>query len=501
MLPTPSESRRRSTPSAEVAERVLAPPERDRQSGRPALRLATTLTADAADGANPLHAPRSDRLRARQQPAAPLGERRDSAGQRRRSRPPSHRSCRKSICYTQTGAVSSTLAPGIPGTEGFILSSGTGTRTYAQAELGLQWMLYDFGRTSGRHMQAVWRERIAEFQLVRARQTVEFDVAATYLDVLLANASRRVEEDAVRRADAMLHDTVARRENGDGLREDVLRAEVQLSESRENLIRAREREFDALAGLNNVMGRNASLPLDVVELEMQPPLPGSLADLLAEAASLRPEVRIAQQSVAAAQEGRRVAQADFLPEVFVRAAAGHVDGQYVVTGWQQGAGLHLVSPLYDGGKRRGELRSADADVQAAFADAQNILDTISLQVNLAYRGVMASRECIDLSRTAVVAGRRKSPHRQRQLPQRQRDADRHCRQRGRADPRPAAVLSIDLHLPRRPGSHRLRHRPESNDAAQRAPRPIRRKNCPSSFRRKLIRLGRTPRPSPAVCPM
>lgn len=303
--------------------------------------------------------------------------------------------------YTQTGSVSSTLAPGIPGTEGFILSSGTGTRTYAQAELGLQWMLYDFGRTSGRHMQTVWREQIAEFQLVRARQTVEFDVAATYLDVLLANATRRVEEDAVRRADAILHDTVARRENGDGLREDVLRAEVQLSESRENLIRAREREYDALARLNNVMGRNATMPMKVIDLNLQPPLPGTLGDLLSEAASLRPEIRIAQQSIAAAQQGRRVAQADFLPEIFVRAAAAHVDGEYVVTGWQQGAGLHLVSPIYDGGKRRGELRSADADVQAAFAEAESILDNISLQVNLAYRGVMASRECIALSRTAV----------------------------------------------------------------------------------------------------
>jgi outer membrane protein TolC len=40
-------------------------------------------------------------------------------------------------------------------------------------------------------------------------------------------------------------------------------------------------------------------------------------------------------------------------------------------------------------------------VQTALADAQSILDTISLQVNLAYRSVIASRECIELSRTAV----------------------------------------------------------------------------------------------------
>jgi outer membrane protein TolC len=48
------------------------------------------------------------------------------------------------------------------------------------------------------------------------------------------------------------------------------------------------------------------------------------------------------------------------------------------------------------------VRSAEAEVQAALADAQIVLDDISLQVNLAYRGVVASRERIELARTAVV---------------------------------------------------------------------------------------------------
>jgi outer membrane protein len=106
--------------------------------------------------------------------------------------------------------------------------------------------------------------------------------------------------------------------------------------------------------------------------------------------------------VTAAQEGRQAARAEFLPRIFVRADAGHTDGQNVITGWQEGVGLHVEAPLYAGGRHRGELRSADAEVEAAVADAQAILDAVSLQVNLAYRAVMAARERIDLSRTAVV---------------------------------------------------------------------------------------------------
>jgi outer membrane protein TolC len=302
----------------------------------------------------------------------------------------------------QSGVVSSTLAPGTPGATGLILAGSFGTRSYAETEVALQWTVYDFGRTGGRYRQAVARERITELQFARAGETIEFDVAAAYLDVLLARASRRVQEDAVRRAQATLDDTVARRKGGVALKEDVLRAEVQLSEGREALVVAREGELNAAARLNNAMGRNAGLPLEVIDLDAEPPLPGALAQLLKLAAAERPEVGLAREAVAAAKAGRQATRGELLPRIYVRGSAGHTDGQNVITGWQEGAGLHVEAPLYAGGRHRGELRSAEAEIEAAIADAQTILDAISLQVNLAYRGVVATRELIALSRTAVV---------------------------------------------------------------------------------------------------
>src|SRR4029077_4252209 len=158
------------------------------------------------------------------------------------------------------------------------------------------------GRTGGRYRQAAARERITELRLARADQTVEFDVAVAYLNVLLARASRRVQEDAARRAQAVLDDAEARRKEGVALKDDVLRAEVQLSESRDALVAAREGEYNAVARLNNAMGRNAGWPLEVVDLEVQPPFSGALADLLEQAAAQRPEVGVARPAGAGAPE-------------------------------------------------------------------------------------------------------------------------------------------------------------------------------------------------------
>jgi outer membrane protein TolC len=303
---------------------------------------------------------------------------------------------------SQAGVASATLGPGIPGYTGFLIPSTVGTRSYAQADVAMEWTLYDFGRTGGRYRQAVARERLAELQLVRADQTVAFDVTAAYMDILLARASRRVQEEAIRRAEAVLADTRARHEAGVLERDDVLRAEVQLSESRDSHILAREAEFDAVARLNNAMGRNAGLPLEVIDIEPQPELPATLANYLEMAAQLRPEIGLARQAVAVARQGREVAGAEFLPRIYTRGIVGHVDGTNILSGWQEGVGLHVQSPLYAGGLHKGEQRAADAEVEAAVADAQAILDLITLQVTLAYRGVVSARERIELAKTAVV---------------------------------------------------------------------------------------------------
>src|SRR5262249_28069065 len=156
------------------------------------------------------------------------------------------------------------------------------------------------------------------------------------------------------------------------------------------LVDARQAELDALASLNNTMGRNAALPLQVLDLESQPAPPPALAACLENAAGQRPEVSWTRQAIAAAIAGREAAHAECLPRIYARATVGHVDGANVQVGWQEGAGLHVDVPVFHGGRRRGELRSASAEVTAAVADAQTILDSISLEVNLAYRSVVAA---------------------------------------------------------------------------------------------------------------
>jgi len=302
-------------------------------------------------------------------------------------------------------ATSATLSPGAPGPTGGLAPAAIGVAYDAwQTDLQIQWTVYDFGRTAGRFGQAQMQKTIAQLQANRMRETIAFEVAAAYFQALEAAAVHKIAEEAIRRAEAVLEDTRARRAAGVALRDDVLRIEVELAGARDALVRAREAELAAEARLNNGMGRDAALPLVLADAPSEAAFRATLADSMQQAIEGRPEVNVARDRVASAQYGRQAARGEFLPRISLRGSIGRVDGVNVENGWQEGAAIHIDMPIYSGGQRRGDLRAAEADIQQAVADAQSLLNDISLQVTLAHREVHFSYERIGLARPAVAQG-------------------------------------------------------------------------------------------------
>jgi outer membrane protein len=304
--------------------------------------------------------------------------------------------------YVATGK---STVPGAPGPTGAVNPSVIGHYSVYQSELQLQWIMYDFGRTAGRYRQSAVREKIARLQEVRAKETVAYDVTTAYFQVLEAVALRQIAVETVRRARAVLEDVKARREGGVALRDDVLRGEVQLSGSRDSLVRATDAEITALARLNNAMGRDASLPVRPGEAVYPGKFTATLAECLQRAATQRPEVGVARDRVAVAQFGRVAAKGEFLPSLTMKGSLGRIEGENVVGGWQEGVGIQLNVPVFHGGANLGNLRSADADIKQAAADAQGILNDISLEVTVAHRGVVSAQERVELARPAVEQSR------------------------------------------------------------------------------------------------
>jgi outer membrane protein TolC len=277
---------------------------------------------------------------------------------------------------------------------------------YELAELKLQWLLCDFGRRLGKYRQAEIAVDVAQLQTDRAFQTVANEVAVAYYQVLRARALLRTAQEAVRRGEDDLD--VARKLGKQGVieREKVLRAEVELARVRRLQDIAEEADAVAAAALNLAIGLNVNAPTCVAETSDTPPFPLSLCQCLEIAVSRRREFRVARAGVQAAQEGGRVARADFAPRIVGEGSLfdfqqssprGHAD---FAAGF-----VKLEWGLFEGGRRVGELRLADSKVRAAVAQTESVADTIAFQVNEAYQRLVAARLGIDRARPAVDQAR------------------------------------------------------------------------------------------------
>ena len=125
-----------------------------------------------------------------------------------------------------------------------------------------------------------------------------------------------------------------------------------------------------------------------------------------QAAVGRREFQVARKSIQAAEEGRRVAGADFAPRIVADGSLfdfqqssprGHAD---LALGF-----IKLEWGLFEGGKRVAELHIADSRIREAMAQAESIADTIAFQVNQTYRQLVPARKGIDRSRPAVEQAR------------------------------------------------------------------------------------------------
>jgi outer membrane protein len=274
---------------------------------------------------------------------------------------------------------------------------------YELADLKLQWLICDFGRRLGRYRQAGLAVDIAQLQSERAYQTVANEVSVAYYQVLRTRALRKTAIDAVRRAEDDLGVAKKLAKGGALEKEKVLRVEVLLAESQRLLDAAEGAEAVAVAALNLAIGLNVSAPTGVQETVDVPPFTQSLAECLQTAVGLRREFQVARQTIDVADEGRRVAKADFAPRILAEgslmdfqqsAPRGHAD---LAVGF-----IKLEWGLFEGGKRVAELRLSDSKIRAAVAQAESIADTIAFQVTEAYRQLITARRGIDLSRPAVT---------------------------------------------------------------------------------------------------
>ena len=278
----------------------------------------------------------------------------------------------------------------------------SGEKQFQQAELHVQMTIWDFGRSLGRYEQARLGVDIAQLQYERLRETIAFQVTESYFAVLRGQKAHIIARDAVNQAESHLKTVRSFFRQGVVDKNDVLRAEVQVAETRQGLVSAGNAIEVTVAALNRVLGINVNHPTEIIDVESRPPFARPFVECLELAVENRREFQVVQKSVLSAQHGLSATQAEHLPRIFVGGSASHLEDDYQLEKTLLTGTVGIQIDLFTGGRRTGETQAARARVRSAIEMAKQVCDGIAFEVKQAHLAINEARERIVLSESAVA---------------------------------------------------------------------------------------------------
>lgn len=242
------------------------------------------------------------------------------------------------------------------------------------------------------------RVAAAQLNVKSARDLVVLVSGTVYLDVLAAQSRVESADAQVQTAQAVFDQATRLKESGMVAGIDVLRAEVQLGTEKVRLTGAK----NELALTKLQLARLIGLPPGQA-FTLDPSVPDlpfnnlTLDEALTRAYASRPDYLAALERLKAAEAERRAAVGEWLPSLRVNADYGRIGrsvGDAQAT-YSMSAALNV--PIFNGGRTRGRIMQADADLRMRRSEVEDMKAAIDISVRSTFLEIQSSDEQLKLA--------------------------------------------------------------------------------------------------------
>jgi len=261
-------------------------------------------------------------------------------------------------------------------------------------------LISDWGKTGSRKRIAGFDRDRSSLDRDQVRLEVIYNVQRAYYSLLKAQKNLEVAEESVSLYELHLKKARDFYEVGNVSKYDVTTAEVDLSNARLEMIKARTSVETAKTELNNTMGlpdMNDYVIEDVTDTAEYPP---GLDEALSLAMESRPDLRSLRLQNLAAEESINLAEKNNAPSLSV--SGRYSWGGEDFTGEDDlSIGLSLQVPIYDGGLKYEKVREARADLEIAIAKDLSARNTAFREVKQAWREYGDSFEILSTAKDVV----------------------------------------------------------------------------------------------------
>jgi outer membrane protein TolC len=261
-----------------------------------------------------------------------------------------------------------------------------------RTSLSLRAPLLDQRQSRTRIAQAQLQQQQMDTSSNQVQQQIRFEVLRTYYAVLLAQAKKEVSDEAVKLAEADVKRSRDRVDAGVAVTSDLLSAEVQLAEFRQQQIQAEGEIVTAKAALNTALGLPINAPQQIsgALIEKQFDL-GEQDALMRAALQARPDYSRAGLTLREREQQTFGARGEMLPRVDVFTSVGVSARSFLTGSTDYVVGASVSFNLFDAG-RKARLSQAQAAETMASLEQEHLANQIRFEVVKARQQFITARE-------------------------------------------------------------------------------------------------------------
>ena len=266
--------------------------------------------------------------------------------------------------------------------------------------LFMRYNIFQGGKTVASVHVARFNYEVGKSEYRGSQQDLVLMVAEDYYQLLQAEQFTKVAEKSLQRAQRHLDFANARFKNGLASRSDILKAKTEQSNAKLDLIRARNSVLMARGQLNNALGQNVSLPINIVDDLSDTSADKTLGNqnkfqtFVEQAFNMRPELKKIEDQLLAQESIICLAKTDYYPSVSLDANY-YFSGADVSQLYQSNyIGLSVSLPLFSGFSRPARISQEKLQLQVMEQQMASLRQQISLEVWNAFLALKEVKERI-----------------------------------------------------------------------------------------------------------
>ena len=290
------------------------------------------------------------------------------------------------------------------GSEQSVIEIEFGAHHNLQATLGLRQPVFAWGRYLNAYQGAQLDLEAVRTELQSGLNQLSLDVSEAFHGVLLAQEFAKVAQQSVALVQEQLNMAQKRFDAGAVTNFDVLRAEVQLANTKTQLIQARNRVVVAQNAFKNLLNIDLA---DEIHLTGSFKFPEEsnleLDALILLAKENRPEIQQLELSEAAGQKRVDVAKTGNRPDVSLFSNY-QVDDNEKLTKMNRiwNIGVQINIPIFDGMATRANVQQAKSGLEQMQLAKHQRINFVEFEVRTAYLNLIQAKSSIDVQKETVA---------------------------------------------------------------------------------------------------